>query len=415
MKRELFALCTVCGTYVFSPTLHAQDFSVHAYGDERLVAAPDETSWTRGGFGKTRYGDGKTQFHFGGAAVLGTAQVTPSLLALGQLQYQTSGHSGLSLLEGYLRYRPVSTSPWRWSLKAGAFFPPVSLENDAIGWTSPWTLSSSAINTWVGEELRVVGGEFQLEHRGAMASWDLRASLFRRDDPSGSILAYRGWSVGDLVAGIGSRLREPDAEVTEKHGRPPRYYDPFRSIGPSHWGNYVSLTWHAPGDTRVNLLHYDNHADPSAWAPYAGGKRQYAWRDRFWSIGARTETGPVTWIAQAMDGDTTWTRIPNLPQKTRYRAAFVLLGWNRGTWRPTLRVEHFSTQLPDDTSGDTPGEHQGEHGNAITAALNWRPRDWLRFTVEALRIRSTSTLRGEYGLPERVGDTQVQLSTRLLY
>ena len=392
-------------------SLHAQDFVLHAYIDERLVAAPDDTSWTRGGLGKIRYGDGKTQFHFGGAAVYGAAQITPELLALGQLQYQTSGHSGLSLLEGWMRYRPVSTTPWRWSVRAGAFFPPVSMESDGIGWTSPWTLSSSAINTWVGEELRAVGGEFVLEHRGEVTGWDVRAAVFRRDDPSGTILAMRGWSIGDLVSGIGSRLREPDASVSAEGGTPPRYYDPFRNIGTSHWGNYAAVDWHAPSETRVSLLYYDNHADPGAIAPYANGDQQSAWRTRFWSVGARTDTGAITWIAQAMDGDTTVEPVEDLYRRTHYRAAFVLAGWNRGAWRPALRIEHFSTRKP---SSD-PDVHKGENGNAVTAALNWRPRDYLRLTAEVLRIDSTATVRAQYGLPAHVIDTQVQLSMRVLY
>jgi hypothetical protein len=407
-KRQL---CSIMAVWGVAMSAHAQDFVLHAYIDERLVAAPDDTSWTRGGFGKTRYGDGRTQLHFGGAAVYGAAQITPELLALGQLQYQVSGHSGFSLLEAWMRYRPVSTTPWRWSLRAGVFFPPVSMENDGVGWTSPWTLSASAINTWAGEELRAIGGEFLLEHRGESNSWDLRASLFRRDDPSGTVLAMRGWSIGDLVSGIGSRLREPNAEVSEEGGTPPRYYDPFRNIGASHWGDYVAIDWHAPGATRVSLMHYDNRADPGATAPYANGDEQAAWRTRFWSAGARTDTGAVTWIAQAMDGDTAVEPVESLYRRTRYRAAFVLAGWNRGAWRPALRIEHFSTRKPS----SIPDTHLGEHGNAITAALNWRPRDYLRLTAELLRIDSTSTLRAQFGLPAHVVDTQVQLSMRVLY
>jgi hypothetical protein len=409
MKKH--RLCSIVAVWGVATCAHAQDFVLHAYADERLVAAPDDTSWTRGGFGKTRYGGNQTKLHFGGAAVYGAAQITPAWLALAQLQYQTSGHSGLSLLEGWMRYRPVSTTPWRWSVRAGAFFPPVSMENDGVGWTSPWTLSSSAINTWVGEELRAVGGEFVLERRGEINRWELRASLFRRDDPAGTLLAERGWSIGDLVSGFGSRLREADAAVSEEGGTTPRYADPFRTIGASHWGDYEAISWHGLSETRVSLLHYDNRADPGASAPYANGDEQAAWRTRFWSLGARTDTGAVTWIAQAMDGDTTVEPLEAQYRRTRYRAAFVLIGWNRGAWRPALRWEHFSTRKPPDDSG----QHQGENGNAVTAALNWRPRDYLRLTAEVLHIDSTSTLPVEYGLPGHLIDTQVQLSMRVLY
>ena len=44
--------------------------------------------------------------------------------------------------------------------------------------------------------------------------------------------------------------------------------------------------------------------------------------------------------------------------------------------RPTLRVDVFSTeQLPSSI-----GKRMREHGNALTFALNWRPRAWLRIT-----------------------------------
>lgn len=408
MKYRLHSMIAV---WSLAMAVHAQDIDLHAYADERLVAAPNDTSWTRGGFGKTRYGDGQTRLHFGGAAVYASAQITPELLALGQVQYQTSGHSGFSLLEAWLRYRPGSTTPWRWFVRAGVFFPPVSLENEGVGWTSPWTISSSAINTWTGEELRAVGGEFQLEHRGEIDSWELRAALFRRDDAAGGVLASRGWSIGDLVSGIGSRLREANAAVSEEGGALPRYYDPFRNLGRSHVGDYAAITWHAPGQTRVSLMHFDNRADPAASAFYAGGDREFAWRTRFWSVGGRTDTATLTWMAQFIDGNTTSEQAAAQPLDTHFRAAFVLVGWNLGAWRPALRIEHFSARTPS-ANADW---RQSEHGNAMTAALNWRPRDGLRFTAELLRIDSTATVRAEYGLPAHAIDTQVQLNMRVFY
>lgn len=388
----------------------AQDFSLHGYLDARLVAAPAATSWARGGLGKSRFGGGGTRLQFGGAALVGTAQLTPSLLALASVQLQTTDRPTVDALEAYLRYRPVSTSRWRWSVQAGAFFPPVSLENDAIGWTSPWTLTPSAINSWIGEEVRAVGSEFRLERRGDTSTWQMRAALFERNDPVGNVLAIRGWSLSDLGYGLGSRLREPDALVREDGGDPPERYDPFRRIG-NRWGGYAELSWRTGGRSRISLLRYDNRADPSASAPYAGGDRLFAWRTTFWSLGGSAETGPVTWIAQAMDGDTIVAPDPSEPYATRFRAAFVLAGWNRGAWRPALRVDHFSTRSPV----EIPSLRAGEHGNAVTAALNWRPNEWLRLTGELLRIDSRRTQRAEVGLPEHAAITQLQLSARLFF
>src|ERR1700679_1902077 len=88
----------------------AQDFSLHAYIDERLVAAPDQTSWTQGGLGKPRFGGGDPQPQFGGAALIGLAQLTPAWLAYADVQYQITDRHSLDVVEAYVRYRPVSTN-----------------------------------------------------------------------------------------------------------------------------------------------------------------------------------------------------------------------------------------------------------------------------------------------------------------
>lgn len=381
----------------------AQDFGWHAWMDGRLVAAPDEASWTQGGLGKTRFGNGGVDARFGGAGLLGTAQLTPSLLALGEVQFQNTDYPAMSVIQAYLRYRPVSLSRWRWSVQAGAFVPPVSLENDAIGWTSPWTLTPSAINSWVGEELRAVGAEGRVAWRGDADSWELRTALFRRNDPAGKLLAARGWSLSDLTYGLGSRLREPDTTVRQDGGQPPGRYDPFQNIGNRN-GWYTQLAWRAPG-RGVSLMRYDNRADPAAHSDSG----VFAWHTWFWSLGATADTGPIRWIAQAMDGGTVIEPVDGLEFETYFRSAFLLAGWNRGDWRPALRIEHFSTRGPGT------GSAQGEHGNAVTAALNWRPRDWLRLTAEVLRVDSVRAQRVDAGLSAASTVTQVQLGIRLVY
>ncbi|WP_445145141.1 hypothetical protein [Dyella sp. Tek66A03] len=388
----------------------AQDFSLHAYIDGRLVAAPDQTSWTQGGFGKARFGGGDTEPRFGGAALIGLAQVTPAWLAYADVQYQSTDRHTLDVVEAYVRYRPVSSSAWRWSVKAGAFMPPISLENDAIGWTSPWTLTPSAINSWVGEELRAKGVQGQLEWRGNSNTIEAAGSLFKGNDPAGTLLAVRGWSLSDLTYGLGSTLREPAAFV-RAFGDPdhPRY-NPFEEID-GRWGWYASLTWRSTDLGQLTLMRYDNRADPAAHTDYEGSPDVFAWRTAFWSAGARTDTGPVTWIAQAMDGSTEIDPTPGVNRTTRFRSAFLLAGWNRGAWRPALRLDHFSTG--EDLNSSPLG--LGESGNALTAAINWRPRSWLRFTGEILHIEGSRSALRSLGLPTRYADTQTQLGVRLIY
>lgn len=58
-----------------------------------------------------------------------------------------------------------------------------------------------------------MGGELQLERDGRFAAsrhdWRFTLAVFRWNDPAGSLLAWRGWSVGDRVTGLRESLRLP--------------------------------------------------------------------------------------------------------------------------------------------------------------------------------------------------------------
>jgi hypothetical protein len=386
----------------------AQDFDAHGYLDCRLIARADERSWAGGGLGKTRFGGGGTTATCVQAAVVATAQLTPALLALADVQYQTTDKNAFSALEAYLRYRPVSTTPLRWSVKLGEFFMPVSLENDAIGWTSPWTLTPSAIDGWIGEELRTIGAEARIEWRGAAQTFEGVAALVRENDPAGELLAARGWALADLTSGIGSRVREPDIYAIDNGDAVPLRFDPFlENDGRTGW--YAGASWRATGLGGVAVLRYDNEADPSTHS--GGASPVFSWHTEFWSSGAELDIGDVVLLGQAMSGSTEIAPSPHFRTTTDFRAAYLLAGWNRGVLRPAIRVDVFSTdQLPRSIE-----ERVREHGEAATFALNWRPREWLRVTGEALFVRSTRNARIEEGIASLQSDRQLQLSARLLF
>ena len=55
---------------------------------------------------------------------------------------------------------------------------------------------------------------------------------------------------------------------------------------------------------------------------------------------------------------------------TFFRSAFLLAAFGDGEWQPAVRLDYFrTTESPK--SGPNPAT---ERGNALTAALNWRPR-----------------------------------------
>jgi hypothetical protein len=358
--------------------------------------------------GKTRFGAGSDAAFTG--ALSGAFQITPSLLGTATLQLRGDQRRPLDLLDASLRWRPVSTNAWRWSVKGGAFFPPVSLENAAIGWTSEWTLPPSAINSWVGEELRSTGLELRLEHRGDAATWNGVVSAFGRNDPAGELLASRGWAMNDLTSGLFARLREPDAYADDAFAPVPVLYDPFLEID-HRIGWYAGVARDGVDGSRFALLRYDNRGDPEAWTMVAG-RQLFAWRTRFWSVGAKLPLGNVELLAQAMDGSTAFEPIPGLYLDSKFSAGYLLAGWNPGgAWQAALRMDWFRVrQLP--ATLDAP---LSEHGNALTAAIDWRPRERWRITGELLRLDSTRNQRIEAGLAPRQVDVQAQLSLRWFF
>jgi hypothetical protein len=379
---------------------HAELRVGHAGGDDR--------SWLDGGLGKVRFGAGSADPQ--PAAALAMAwQLAPAWLVSTQLQYQDGQRRPFGVLDAWVRWRPVSTTPWRWSVKAGAFFPPISLENDGIGWTSPLTLTPSAINSWVGEELRATGTEFALEHRSATATWRGIAAAFDHNDPAGDLLASRGWAMGDVTSALNAELREPDVYAGNARVPAPVVFRPFTEID-HRIGWYAGLSREGAGGSLLSLLRYDNRGDPTAWE-WQGARKVFAWHTRFWSTAARGQVGGVQWLAQAMDGATAFEPREGLYLDTRFSAAYVLVAWERGDWQPALRFDLFrARQLPE-----SPAAPLGEHGNAITAALNWRPREGLRITGELLRIDSTRHQRMLEGLSPRQSGLQAQVGVRVSF
>lgn len=406
MSRRWLLLAAVACTVACAPAA-AQSVAWQGYLDLRLAAPASQQDWGDGGLGKTRFGAG-SDAAFGGA-LTGAWQATPSLLASATLQLQSDQRRPLDVIDAGLRWRPVSTTAWRWSAKVGLFYPPVSLENDAVGWTSPWTLTPSAINSWVGEELRSTGVELRVEHRGAAATWSGVASAFGRNDPAGDLLASRGWALNDLTSGLFARLREPDVYAAEARAPVPVLFDPFLEID-HRIGWYAGVSRDGVDGSRLALLRYDNRGDPEAWTMVAG-RRLFAWHTRFWSVGGKLRLGEVELLAQAMDGGTAFEPVAGLYLDSRFSAGYLLAGWNPGgAWQPAVRVDLFRIrQLPDAPDA------LSEHGNALTVALNWRPDERWRISGELLRVDSMRDQHLLEGAPPRQVDLQLQLNLRRFF
>src|SRR4051794_28068090 len=181
------------------PRLLTSD-SFELSGDLRLVAVDGERGWLEGGFGKLRSGsdgDLRVRPQLGNASLVWKPQFSWSLgaVVVGSLQGGERTEAGLS--QAYLTFRPMRSTRIAFSARAGLMWPPVSLEHEGADWHVKDSITPSAINSWIGEEVRPVAAEATIA--ASLGSHKLRATaaLMAANDTSGTLLTFRGWALHD--------------------------------------------------------------------------------------------------------------------------------------------------------------------------------------------------------------------------
>src|SRR5256885_1851967 len=170
----------------------AQIFTRDAFeisGDVRLVAVDGEKGWVDGGFGKLRSGsdgDFRIQPQLGNVSLIWKPQFTWSLGAtvVGSLQGGQRTDAGLS--QAYLTFRPMRSSKLAFAARAGLMWPPVSLEHEGTDWHVKDSITSSAINSWVGEEVKPVAAEANLGFSLGEQKFHATAALMAANDTAGT-------------------------------------------------------------------------------------------------------------------------------------------------------------------------------------------------------------------------------------
>ncbi len=141
--------------------------------DTRLSYVDGLTSHVDGGYGKFRFNpDGSLSL---GQAVLNYQLDfdNPLSVHINSIAYADGLQDGLGLTEANIHYQGLpSNNGQRFSARLGVMYPKISLENNATGWTSPFTLTSSTLNSWLGEEVRHAGLEVNLDLLGKFHQGD---------------------------------------------------------------------------------------------------------------------------------------------------------------------------------------------------------------------------------------------------
>jgi hypothetical protein len=284
------------------------------------------------------------------------------LLARNQDEESRRGRVGV--VEAFLEQN-VGSGDDRLHIVEGAFFLPTSRENVDSLWENPYTISSSALNTWLGEELRPVG--IDLSYRRLLSTGALTggATVFTGNDTFGALPVDRGWTLRDDWALLGQHtpvsydsptFTSVSAETDHRLGWSAR----------GKWNNDHGAVQLTVIDNRSDALKYGNLHNWATRFKIAGA--DYTWHD--WTAAA--ETG---WGSTAIQGSSKRFSFD-------IRSSYLLLSRKISRLRASVRADQF-------VSGT-------KHGHAVTAALFWEPRGRLRTGIEGITANGQKRLELEF-------------------
>ena len=233
----------------------------------------------------------------------------------------------------------------RLRLRGGAMFLPTSLENVDALWENPYAISSSALNTWMGEEVRPVGIDASFFRGGLMAG----ATLFRGNDTLGALPPVRGWALHDRWTLIGEKVPVDDEVFTsvsaETDGR----------LGWSARGGWLGERFTA------QYTYLDNRSDGLRYGDL------YNWNTRFHVVGVGYALGEWTFASEGGWGPT-YLVVRGRRFVSDIRACYILVSRRLPRGRASVRIDSFN---------------DGERGDAaLTLAYSFVPRSRLGAGIE---------------------------------
>ena len=410
-----------------SQVLLATDYQFHGIVDVRASTVKSlDQSYIAGGQGKFGLSDGK-QLSIAQAGIEASAQWDNGFSAHVILNsFVDNEDSAVGLTEGYLKYKSLpNSSGYRLQIKGGIFYPEISLENNAFAWASKNTLNSSTLNTWIGEEIRVLGSEFKVTRLGRLNgdAYDLSfsATAFINNDPSGALLAWHGWTMSSRQTLWGEARQIPWFPALGEGGMlegQARKSEPFLELD-HDVGYHLRGEWSLHNKGELSAGYYNNKA-----VPYIVKNGQYGWRTRFYHLGASWHfTENLSLIAQYLSGDTLMQGMPGVDVVNNdYHNGFIALtyNWQSFPWgdksgnrkhKTTIRLEDFSVTDNDNTLGD----NNNEEGQALAFNYSYRlSRHWF-LSTEFNVIDSHRPARYYTHQPIDLIEKQLQFSARYFF
>jgi hypothetical protein len=279
--------------------------------------------------------------------------------------YYQIGEQNLGISQAQIGYKPLSSDKLRWRGRVGFFYPKLSLENVETGWLSPFTYTQSAVNSWVGEELRTGGLELTLyspgRTRNSPISWELHGSLFKANDPLGTLISWRGFAMHDRQSLNNDRVPfapYPSVIDTDRIFHP-NYVEPYHELD-GNIGFYLGTHLEYYKQSTLRYYYYDNQANPLA----VSHERLYGWRTKFHSLALQHKfNGNTRVLGQFLSGSSVMgDRFVYID----FDAWYVMLSHKHKAHRISLRFDKFKVREDD----IFPWDPNNSHGHGYTLA--WR-------------------------------------------
>ncbi|QFU22211.1 hypothetical protein FM038_008620 [Shewanella eurypsychrophilus] len=399
---------------LYSPLILAAEHKLAGIIDVRASYTNGITSYVDGGLGKFRFNpDG--QVSLAQAGVSYTVDWDNPLSAhVVANAYWDGVEDNIGITEAYLKYKGL---PWdnglRLGGKLGIIYPEISMENIATAWSSPYTLTYSGINSWLGEEVRHIGAQISVDYLGkfhdSRHDFTLSGEFFKNNDTTGAMLAWHGWTSSSRQTLWQETLPLSDLPSLDggELGSQAKESDPFLELD-DRIGYHVKTQWRMQGLGRLEVGYYDNDADTRVVI-----EGQYAWLTQFVHIGTKWRLPyNIELIAQYMKGDT----LMKSPDGRNivdngYDSAFILLSHRWQKHRLSARFEDFSVTDNDLTFDDD----NSEEGQAMTVSYSYQLKKGWFVQAEYNRIDSLRPARAEQGFPEDLVEQQWQLASRYYF
>jgi hypothetical protein len=406
-----------CALLALGPRAAAGELELHGFGAARGIEVESRSAWIDGGFGRLTEGEGAAAF---AALARAEAQLgvdwrpSPVFLlrvhGVARTEPGASGGERVGLTQAFLQYRPELRPDLALRVRAGLQFAETSRENTEALWQSPYTLTFSALNSWIGEELRPLGLDVALQlGEPGRSRFELAGMAFGGTDTAGALLAWRGWAMGTRLSVVGETLPLPPLPTLQPGGafgeQQRSGTRPIDEID-GRIGWQARGRWSRSGVGLVQASFTDTRGDRGL---HDG---QYAWATRFASLGAEAQLGPLRLLAEGLAGETGMGNPTAAHVDLRIRAAYALVSWAKpdGAVRLTARYDVFHDEDRDGTA-----EPNGESGWAVTVAGFWTPRPWLRLGLEYLYLEGDRPAAAFSGTARDAGAERAQAELRLRF